>query len=909
MLKRVFLIFVGISIILAGLAAGQDRFGEDLLKGFTFRNLGPFRAGSWVSCIAVPETPPREHLRTLYVGMRNGGVWKSTNNGVTFEPMFDGQNKLSIGDVAVAPSDANVVWVGTGESYCTRMSTSGDGVYKSTDAGKTWTNVGLRDSQHIARIMIHPTNPDIVYVAAMGHLFSTNAERGVFKTSDGGKTWQKVLYVNEKIGAVDLMLVRSTPDVLYAAMYDKARYPWHYEMGGPESAIYKTVDAGKTWARLGGGLPTGRIGRIGLDVFQKSPDTLYAVVENGNPRPATAQEIEQDKRRGIGPRPRTAGNEVFRTDDGGKSWRKVNVGYEDALNKAPYSFNMLRMDQADPNTAYITGSSLASTNDGGKTWKGLSYPSNGVFEKAFGDWRTMWVDAQDSNRLIFGSDGGVYVSYDMGKTCHHFYNIPGGEYYAIGLDMEDPYNIYGGLQDHDSWKGPSNGWAGEITASDWVTVGGGDGMYNQIDPTDSRWVYNNREFGAMWRLDQKLGVQTTITPTRERGGKEPLRFNWTPPIALSPHNPAIVYTGAQVLFRSLDRGDHWMEISPDLTTNDKAKEAGEGSITYCTITTIGESPVRPGVIWVGADDGKVQVTLDGGATWLDRTQKLTSAGAPANYWVSRVFPSPHEAGTCFVAKTGLRFDEFKPHLYKTTDFGETWTPLMGNLPENKPLNVVIQDRLNANLLFAGTEQGVYVTIDGGKNWAAFKNNMPWLKVTDLLVHPRENDLVVATFGRSLFITDISALQQMSESSLGQDVFVFDIRPRAQRVTGGIGNYQLLGDSHLMTPNEPDALAIRYYLKDAAKAAVKVTVADLHGKVLRELTGKGEAGMNSILWDMRPQRAGEPAPRFEGRFGGQPVDPGEYVVTVNIDGKSFSKKALITMRTGWAIGPFPSVIKD
>ncbi|MDP2915962.1 MAG: hypothetical protein Q8O91_10975, partial [Candidatus Aminicenantes bacterium] len=591
------LVVILVLVLLAGsFAASQDRFNEGLLKAFAFRNLGPFRAGSWVTSFAVPAAPLKEHLYTFYVGTRNGGVWKTTNAGTTFEPLFDGQAKLSIGAVAVAPSNANIVWVGTGEAYCARSSNSGDGIYKSADAGKTWTNMGLRDSHHIARLALHPKNPDIVYVAAMGHLFSNNAERGVFRTRDGGRTWDKVLTINDKIGAIDVVMVNADPNVLYAAMYDKIRLPWHYEMGGPESGIYKTTDGGKSWEKLAGGLPSGKIGRIGLDVYQKNPDILYAVVENGNRRPPTQQEIDLAKKRGAEPAEQTAGNEVYRTDDGGKNWRKVNAGYEAALNKAPYSFNELKMDQNDPNTVYITGQSLASTTDGGKTWNGLSWPSNGVFQKAFGDWRCMWVDPDNSDRLLFGSDGGVNISYDRGRTCHHFYNIPLGEFYAIGVDMEDPYNIYGGMQDHDSWKGPSNSWAGEITLTDWVTVGGGDGMYNCVDPTDSRWVYNNREMGSMWRFDQKLGVQTSITP-RRAPGREALRFNWTPPIMLSPHNPAIVYTGAQVLFRSLDRGDHWTEISPDLTTNEKAKQGGAGNISYCTLTTISESPLMPGVIW------------------------------------------------------------------------------------------------------------------------------------------------------------------------------------------------------------------------------------------------------------------------------------------------------------------------
>ena len=894
-----------LTFLAAGFAASQDRFNEDLLKNFTFRNLGPYRAGSWVTSFAVPAAPLKEHLYTFYVGTRNGGVWKTINNGTTFEPVFDGQAKLSIGAVAVAPSNANIIWVGTGEAYCARSSNTGDGIYKSTDAGKTWKKMGLKDSHHIARMTIHPKNADIVYVAAMGHLFTNNEERGVFRTRDGGEIWEKILYVNDKIGAVDIVMVQSDPNILYAAMYDKVRLPWHYEMGGPESAIYKTIDGGKSWKKLAGGLPTGRVGRIGLDVFEKNPDILYAVVENGNRRQPTQQEAELAKKRGAAPGEFTAGNEVYRTDDGGKSWRKVNVGYEAALNKAPYSFNELKMDQNDPNTVYITGQSLASTNDGGKTWKGLSWPSNGVFQKAFGDWRAMWVDPQNSDRLIFGSDGGVYISYDRGKTCHHCYNIPLGEFYAMGVDMEDPYNIYGGMQDHDSWKGPSNGWAGEITLSDWVTVGGGDGMYNCIDPTDSRWIYNNREMGAMWRFDQKLGVQTMITPRREQG-KDPLRFNWTPPIMLSPHNPAIVYTGAQVLFRSLDRGDRWTEISPDLTTNEKAKQGGAGNISYCTITTLSESPVKPGLIWVGTDDGKVQMTMNGGATWNDCTAKIASAGGPDNFWVSRVLASPHDAGIAFAAKTGLRFDDVRACLFKTADYGETWTSIGGNLPE-KSINVIVQDRKNANLLFVGTEQGVYVSIDGGKRWVPFKNNMPWVKITDLVIHPRENDLVVATYGRGLFVTNIMPLQELNDNVFGQDVFLFEIKPQVQRVTGGIGNYQLLGDSHVFTPNEPNAIVINYFLKEKAKDKVKITVSDPYGKVLQEIAGKGDAGMNAALWDMRAPRPQGQAGGFRG-FGGAMMDPGEYVVTLELADKKLTKRAVIPKRMGWALGPFPSVIK-
>ena len=885
--------------------SAQDSPEEALLKQFTFRNLGPFRAGSWVTSLAVPANPTRAHLYTLYVGTRNGGVWKTVNNGTTFEPIFDSQEALSIGDVAVASADGNIVWVGTGEAYCARSSNSGDGIYKSVDGGKTWKHCGLRDSHHIARIIIHPTNPDVVYAAVMGHLFSANEERGVFKTADGGATWQKVLYINDKVGAIDLAINISAPDTLYVAMYDKVRLPWHYEAGGPESAIYKTSDAGKTWTRLSGGLPVGRVGRIGFDIYQKNPNILYAIVENANKRPPTKEEAELDKKRGLEPRERTIGVEVFRTDDAGSSWRKINAGKESAFDKAPYSFNQLRINPHDPDKVYCTGQSLVSTMDGGKTWTGLSWPPDGVFQKAFGDWRTLWVDPEDPDRLIFGSDGGVNISYDGGKTCHHFYNIPLGEFYAVGVDMEDPYNIYGGLQDHDSWKGPSNGWSGEIGLSDWVTVGGGDGMYQCVDPTNGRWLYNNREMGSMWRLDQKLGVQTPITPTREKGA-EAARFNWTPPIVLSPHNPAIVYTGAQVVFRSLDRGDHWAEISPDLTTNDKARQGGAGFIFFCTITTLSESPVRPGVLWAGADDGKVQVTKDGGVSWTDATAKLAAAGAPAGMWVSRVFASPHDAGTAFVAKTGFREDVEKAHIYKTTNFGETWTRVSGDLPD-RPVNVVVQDRKNPDLLFAGTDQGLYATLDGGKIWKPFKNNMPWVKVTDIVIQPRENDLVVGTYGRGLYITNISPLQEIDAKVLAEDIHLFGIRPTPQRIVPVFGNYQLLGDSHLSTPNEPDAVVINYWLKAKPKGKVKITVATPYGEVIGEIEGKAEPGLNTALWNMRLKEEGKREPSMDESGTGRLVEPGEYVVTLEVDGKKWTKKALIPKRTGWSFGPHPTIV--
>lgn len=898
----IFTFFISSIGLVKAAPEASSPFDSSLLKNFTFRNLGPFRCGSWVTGFAVPDSPPQAHLYTFYVATRNGGVWKTTNNGTTFEPIFDDQPYLSIGAIAVASSNPDIVWVGTGEAYNARSSHRGDGVWKSTDGGKTWQNMGLRDSHHIARILIHPGNSDIVYIGAMGHLFSFNEERGVFKTTDGGKTWERVLFINEKVGVIDLAMNWKNPDILYAATYEKYRYPWHFEEGGPASGIYKTVDAGKTWRRLGGGLPSGKIGRIGIDIHRKNPDILYAVIENANLRPPTAEEVDQDRRLGLEPKPRTIAGEVYRSEDGGESWKKMNSAQDDVSGKAAYSFNQVCIDPNDDQKVYITGVALAYSYDGGKTWKNLGWPPT-LFASAFGDVRTFWIDPENSDRMLFGSDGGVYISYDGGKTCDHLYHIPLGEFYAIAVDMEEPYNIYGGLQDHDSWKGPSNAWSGMVTLEDWVTVGIQDGMFNVVDPEDSRWVYNTYQFGGHSRIDQKLGTRTPIKPVREKG-QPPFRFNWTPPLHISPHNSQILYTGAQVLLRSLSRGNTWQEISPDLTLNDPEKIVGRGDLTFCTITTIAESPLTAGLIWVGTDDGKVWLTRDGGANWFDRTSHLAAAGAPEDLWVSRVFASSHLRERAYVTKTGFRNDDFRPFVYKTENYGESWQAITRGLP-HFPVNVIVEDLKNPNLLFLGTDSGIFVSINGGADWVRLKNNLPSAPVKDLLVHPRENDLVVGTYGRGIFITDISPLQELNEKVLAQDVFLFDIEPRFQWITRAWGNYRLMGDCHLATPNEPNAVAINYYLREKSKDEIRLTVTDPYGRVLGELNGKNESGLNTVLWDMRAKPArGEPVQRGWGRSQGLLVEPGEYVVTLEVAGKRQSRKVLIKGRRGWAIGPHP-----
>ncbi len=916
-LLRYLFVLVGLGLIIGTPNQGQDPFDEDLLKTFTFRNIGPFRVGARTSDIAVPDSPAEDHLYTFYLATWTGGLWKTTNNGTTFEPIFDGQSKLTIGDVTLAPSRPATVWVGTGDAFCSRSSYAGDGVYKSLDGGKTWENMGLRDSHHIARIVIHPKNADVVYVAAMGHLYSENEERGVFKTLDGGRNWEKAFYVDTKVGVIDLVMNPQNPDVLYAATYDKQRLPWRYINGGPESGIYKTTDAGKTWARLGGGLPTGRIGRIGLDIYLGNPEILYAVVENANSRPATEAEIEQDKARGRQPRDRMIGGEAYRTEDGGKTWTKMNSAKDDVSTKGPYYFSQIRVDPNDDENIFVTGVSLANSTDGGKTWHDLDWPPSRMFASMFGDVRTLWIDPQNSSRLILGSDAGVFISYDGGRTCDHRYNLPLTENYTVGVDMEEPYNIYAGLQDHEHWKGPSiSAHDRGITLLDWVALGGGDGMFAQVDPHDSRWLYTTAQYGLHFRVDQKLGYRKSIMPVRE-GDKPPYRFIWCAPIHISPHNSHIIYAGAQVLLRSMDRGDRWMEISPDLSTNPEDKifpssEGGiPGGIPWFAISTISESPLTPGIIWVGTSDGKVQLTRDGGATWTDLTKPIAASGGREECYVSRVRASNFLEGTAYVTKNGYKLDEFRPFVYKTEDYGATWTSLNAGLPD-EPVNVIFEDAKNPDLLFLGNDTGIFVSINGGKRWVKMNNNIPNVPIHDLLVHPRENDLILASYGRGLFITDITPLHEMNEQVLSEEIHLFSVRPKAQVVTRQFGaNDYLFGDSHIVTPNESNEVTIYYYMKNGADGKAKITISDAYGEELATLEGDTDAGLHSVAWDMR-RRTPRQAEPFRTRRAGLPherwVAPGEYLATLELGGKTLTRRIRITKTIGWSIGPFPAVIR-
>jgi len=820
-----------------------------------YRNFGPWRAGAWISDIAVPETDDAAHRYTFYVAARHGGVWKTENNGTTFRPIFDDYGCNSIGAVEVAPSNPNLIWVGTGEASNARSAHAGNGIWKSTDGGATFSCMGLEDSHHIARILIHPHNENIVYAAVMGHLFTPNAQRGVFRSLDGGKSWRRVLFINDQIGVIDLTMNRENPHILYAAAYDKRRLPWHFEAGGPESGIYRSEDGGESWSRLSNGLPAGNIGRIGLDVHRADPSIVYAVVENLNERSLTPEEEKKRAAQTFDPMKDPyydylVGGEVYRSTDGGESWSKRNAPGDNVSSKAAYSFNQIGVDPVDPNNLFINSVNMYSSHDGGATWHDLSYPPAHRFVNMFGDVRCFWIDPKDPRHMLVGSDGGLYASYDGGRTTDHHANLPLGEVYRVAVDNATPYHIYAGLQDHEVWRAPVNGWSGRVGVEDWCITGLWDGMYTVIDHETGRYAYFTSQFGMQHRLDMETGTRVNISP-QAAPGEAPVRHCWVTPIALSPHNAAIVYTGGQRLYRSLDRGNRWQPISPDLTRNDTEKIAGRGHMMYCTITTISESPITPGVIWAGTDDGRVHVTRDHGATWTECTKALSRAGAPKTHWVDRVVASSHVDGRAYVVKSGYRHDDFTPYLLVTEDDGQHWRMITEALPE-APVNVVAESRLCDDLLFAGTDDGVYASFDAGASWAPFKANMPPAPVKDLLIHPATGDLVVATYGRGVWIADVWPLAHLTRELQAREMALLPVKEACQKNysdQSGWGNYELMGDRHVFTTNASSGVRIYYWVGRENSTDFTITIKDGEDEELKYFDALSVTpGLHSVFWE-------------------------------------------------------------
>ena len=799
---------------------------NDILKNLLYREIGPTRQGGRVVSIAVSSKDPYVFL----VGAGPGGLWKTVNNGNTFESIFDDQGTSGIGHVTFDPNNDNIIWVGTGEANLRNSTQYGDGIYKSIDGGRSWSNMGLENTHHIGKVIVHPNNSDIIYVAAQGHYYTDNDERGVFKTSNGGKSWKKVLSIKHgkvHVGVTDLIMSPSDPDILYAASYERIRRPWGFSGAGPKSGIYKSIDGGEKWTKLSNGLPDGLLGKIGLAIYPKDSNILYAIIEDANSPEMSYDarwlEIQNCKP----PSKPTVGNIVYRSDDGGLNWYQASQGN---VGGRPNYYGQIIVDPNNDKTLYVLSEKVDISEDSGKSWKR-------AFEYG-GDNHVLWINPEDSRHMILGYDYGFARSYDSGKNWSHFDNVSMAQLYAINFDMDFPYNVYGGMQDFGTWKGPSiKKGRFPIRFEDWEHVLGGDGFSMQVDPLNSRWLYCQSQFGELSRNDQKTGIRMPIQYSLNKN----LRFNWSAPIQLSSHDPKKIYHGANILLKSENRGDHWQEISPDLTKNDLNKSGGVESFTYGTITTISESPIKKGVIWIGTDDGNVQLTINDGSSW-----ELLNDNIPDNpeYWVSRIIASNHQIETAFLSYTGRHRTDFKPYLYKTNDFGKTWISISNNLP-NEPINVIRQDHKNPNLLFVGTDRTVYVTIDGGTNWHRLKNDLPTIPIHDLAIHPRENDLIVGTHGRGFYILDISPLQEINNIVLQSNAHLFNPKPKVQWI---MPSQKAVADQNFEGENESHGVLIYYYLKNNISSGVKISIYDGQ-KLINELNGSGNRGLNSLMWGM------------------------------------------------------------
>lgn len=974
-----------------------------LLSAFRFRSIGPVNQGGRIDDIEVSESDPN----VIYLGYAVSGVWKSVNNGTSFVPVFDEQPVASIGDIAIDPKNADVVYVGTGEPNNRQSSSFGNGVYKTTDGGRTWSHIGLENTQSIGRIVIDPRNTQVVYVAAVGHLFGPNPDRGIYKTTDGGKTWSKIKYVDENTGFTDIAIDPSNPNTLYAASYQRRRTGCCFNGGGPGSALWKTDDAGRTWKKLtGNGLPAGEYGRMAIGVSRSSPGTVYVQIETSG---GEAQEAGGGGRGGFDwcnngappgagrggrgaaaaptapPKLDPNASGLYRSDNKGSTWRVTSN-----CNARPMYFSQVRVDPQNPNTVYVSGLPWAKSTDGGKTFATLD-AAGGNNGMGHVDQHALYIDPKNPKHLLIGHDGGLDISWDQGNTWDYVNTMAAGLAYWVSADMRRPYWVYTGLQDNGSWGGPSGVRSSELTGSRWFDIGGGDGFQTAVDPTAWNIVFTESQDGATNRYDLLTGMQKSVRPTTGggrggaaqaaapgacvdgriiaaggggrgagaggggRGGAggrgnvidaapgDATRFNWNTPVSLSPHNPKILWIGGNRVYKSYDQGDTYVQ-SPDLTrqvdrcrisvmgvAGDKPQlSKNDGVASYSTIIAVSESPVLPGVVWAGTDDGMLQVSRDGGRTFTEVGKNLPGLpqGALTSdnpYWISRIEASHFEEGTAYVAVDGHRTDDLHPYVFVTTDFGRSFRSISANLPAYGNVQVIREDPKNPDLLFVGTEFGLYTSLDRGQNWEKFMNNYPTVRTDDILIHPRDGDLIVGTHGRSVLIADdITPLQQLTSAVRNEDAHLFDIRDAVAYVQDRTLNEHNGGQRLWTGENAPRGTAINYYLKSAAND-VKIAITDAQGRTLCSGDAPKSAGINRIQWALTaPMLAGQggqaggfgggagggrgaagPAntscgsePGGGGRgFGGRGgagggIVPGTYNVTLTVNGKSMSKPVTV-----------------
>jgi photosystem II stability/assembly factor-like uncharacterized protein len=814
------------ALLLLAVSAFAQASHESLIKAPKFRSVGPAVMGGRVDDFAVVESDPR----VFYVGTAAGGVLKTTNGGTTWEHVFDEAGAPSIGDVTLAPSNPAIVYVGTGEANNRQSSSWGNGVYKSSDAGKTWKHIGLKETFHIGRIVVHPTNPDVVYVAALGDLWGPNPDRGVFMSTDGGASWNKTLYIDDDTGVSDIAIDPQSPNVLYAAAYMRRRTVFGYNGGGPKGGLYRSLDGGKTWDKLAKGLPaTGDVGRCAVEVYRKNSNIVYALIEH-----------------------MTQGG-VYRSDDKGATWTR-----QSDTNPRPSYYSQIRIDPNNENKVWVLGAPLYMSEDGGKTF--TQARGNGIHS----DHHAMWIDPANGDHLIIGNDGGVHVTWDGGRHWDFLNNVPIGQFYEVAYDFQRPYHVCGGLQDNYSWCGPSaNVQTSGIGNDEWVNINGGDGFHARIDPTDANIIYSESQDGNLSRRDMRTGESKSIRPLEESDTAPRYRFQWNSPLIISPHDPKTIYYGGNHLFKSTDRGDTWQVLGEDLTTGDERDKKAilgkapdnntlsrnDGVVDWPCLTAIAESYVKAGVLWGGTDDGNLQISRDSGKTWHNVVSHIP--GVPKGAYVSRIEASHRDEGTAYVTFDNHRSADFAVYIYMTRNYGDSWIRISNGIPpEAGTVHVIREDPVNPNLLFAGTEFGLFVSFNRGQGWERLKNGLPPTPVFDLQIHPREHDLILATHGRSIWIMDnITAMEEAAnneDSITSKDVHLFGTTPG---VEWKMVDYRgFLAQRNYYGTNPQQGLALDYYLK--AAGPVQVAIKDASGKQIRQISSRGEAGGNRLMWDMR-----------------------------------------------------------
>lgn len=891
-------------------ALAQGPPGHPLaLDGFAFRNIGPASMSGRIVDIAVVEMD----VDVFYLATATGGLWKTTDRGTTYTVLFDDQSTFSLGDVAVHQADTSIVWVGTGERASRQSNGWGDGVYKSTDGGQTWTNMGLRDSRHIGRIALHPTNTDVVYVAAMGHLWGPNDERGLYRTTDGGRTWERVLAGDGDTGAVDVAIDASDPNTLYAALYQRRRRPWGFHGGGPGSGLYKSSDGGDTWTELShrNGLPEGDYGRIGISIYRSDPNIVYVSVEQGE-RYNASTAYEQ----------RRAG--IYRSEDKGATWEHMSD-----WNPRPMYASQPLVDPNDDQRVYMLNS-YSFSDDGGRTF---TEPDQSLH----GDDRLVWVNPHDSNHVMKADDGGLGISYDRGLTWKYSPNIPVSQFYRVTYDYRDPYWVYGGLQDNGSWGGPNDSYRAEgILNHDWIRWGGGDGFLNLVDTTDNRTLYTESQYLGLSRVDMVTGQRQTIRPGDPTGAIAARRnwttwpdpdlpdlrlgnamepANWDAPFLISAHDPNTLYAGTARLWRSRDRGVTWQDLG-DLTTGvarqrlpimDQRPDSftlslDDGIPYWPTLTAIAESPFDADVLYVGTDDGLIQVSTDAGATFTDVSERLP--GLPDMPWVNDIEASRLVPGRVYAAINNYRNDDYANYVYRSDDYGRTWASIASNLPAERVVRVVREDTRNPEVLYLGTEFGLFYSMDAGSSWLKVAMGLPTVAVNDVQIHPRDNDLILGTHGRGVWILDqINALQELTPELHAGPAHLFSMEPaREIRYRGEFGH---MGDMVFRGANPPAGAIIDYWLGEGSPAP-RISVHDVSGDEVAWLDGSANPGLNRVIWNLRHSlpgqgeatetNAGEPGAGEEGGQDGGPavpsgplVVPGTYTVSLSVGADVYSQR--------------------